>query len=209
MALPCVEVATAPASEAFLANPKDVVSLVQPAFDLLKSTKGLLKIYYGRETEDPSQVYVYPIWEKLEDHKALQADAVQYPILGEHCGRFMGAASNVIHIRPLAEPYKALEAPATELAYMTVNPGVPKATLETKLDELAKMVNALPESWGAISAVWGPTVERDDTLGLIIGWTSVDAHWNAVKTVPELISQLKDIREIATINLTHQILAPY
>ena len=49
-----------------------------------------------------------------------------------------------------------------------------KEVLATKMGELAKAVNALPESWGAISAVYGPTVEKDDTLGLIIGWTSVD-----------------------------------
>ena len=38
---------------------------------------------------------------------------------------------------------------------------------------------------------------------------SSQAHWNAVKSVPELIQQLKDIREIASITLTHQILAPF
>lgn len=114
------------------------------------------------------------MWEDLQDHRNLQADTVQYPILGKHCGQFMAAAADVIHIQPLAEPYKALESPATELAYMTVKPGVSKETLESKLDQLAKTVNSLPESNGAISAVWGPTVEKDDTLGLIIGWTSVD-----------------------------------
>lgn len=30
-----------------------------------------------------------------------------------------------------------------------------------------------------------------------------------MKTVPELIQQLKDIREIANIGLTHQVLAPF
>ncbi|KAH9843027.1 uncharacterized protein C8Q71DRAFT_735609 [Rhodofomes roseus] len=208
MSLPCIEVVTVPANEAFIASPKDR-SVVQPAFDFLKSNRGLIKIYYGLQTEDPTKVHVYPVWENLQDHLNLQADPVQHAILGKHCKQFMGGAPEVIHIQPLAEPYKALEAPATELAYITVNAGVSKETLETKLDELAKAVNALPESYGAISAVWGPTVEKADTLGLIIGWTSVEAHWNTVKTVPEAIQQLKDIREIATISLTHQLLAPY
>jgi len=208
MSLPCVEVAVAPANEAYLANPKDK-SLVQPALDLLKGSKGLIKIYYGQEAEDAKTVYVYNIWEELQDHRNLQADPVQYPILGKHTEQFMAAGSSVIHIQPLAEPFKALEAPATELAYMKVIPGVSKETLENRLDGLVKAVNGLPESYGAISAVWGPTVENDDTLGLIIGWTSVDAHWDAVRTVPDLIQRLKDIREIATISLTHQLLAPY
>ncbi|KAH9934989.1 uncharacterized protein B0H18DRAFT_979310 [Fomitopsis serialis] len=199
MSLPCVEVAVAPANEAFLANPKDK-SLVQPALDLLKSSKGLIKIYYGQESEDPRRsTYTTVIWEELQDHRNLQADPVQYPILGKH-------TQHVIHIQPLAEPYKALEAPATELAYMKVIPGVSKEILENQLDGLVKAVNGLPESHGAISAVWGPTVEDDDTLELD---TARQAHWNAVKTVPDLIQRLKDIREIATIGLTHQLLAPY
>ena len=115
-----------------------------------------------------------PVWEDLQDHNNLQADSVQYPILGSHCQRFAAAATEITHIQPLAEPYKALEAPATELAYFTTKPGVSKEVLETKVEELVKTVNALPESWGAISAVWGPTVEKHDTLGLVIGWTSVD-----------------------------------
>lgn len=104
----------------------------------------------------------------------MQADSVQYPILGKHCQQFAAAATEIVHINPLAEPYKALGAPATELAYMTTKPGTPKEVLEAKMDELAKTMNALPKSWGMVSAVWGPTVEKDDTLGLIIGWTSVD-----------------------------------
>ncbi|TFY65030.1 hypothetical protein EVJ58_g2233 [Rhodofomes roseus] len=190
MSLPCIEVVTVPANEAFIASPKDR-SVVQPAFDFLKSNRGLINADHERRST------------------SIPADPVQHAILGKHCKQFMGGAPEVIHIQPLAEPYKALEAPATELAYITVNAGVSKETLETKLDELAKAVNALPESYGAISAVWGPTVEKADTLGLIIGWTSVEAHWNTVKTVPELIQLLKDIREIATISLTHQLLEPY
>lgn len=42
MALPCVEVAEAPSSEAFRANPKDT-SIVQPALGILKSSKGIVK----------------------------------------------------------------------------------------------------------------------------------------------------------------------
>ena len=45
MSLPCIEVATAPATEAFLGNPKDR-SHVEAAFTLLKSTKGLIKYVY-------------------------------------------------------------------------------------------------------------------------------------------------------------------
>lgn len=42
MTLPCIEVADAPATEAFLANPKDV-SIVQPALEILKKSPGIIK----------------------------------------------------------------------------------------------------------------------------------------------------------------------
>lgn len=76
MSLPCIEVASAPGTEAFLATPKDR-SHVEPALTLLKGTKGLIKyvhqdrvshvhaidvaasIYYGQQAEDPKQIYVY------------------------------------------------------------------------------------------------------------------------------------------------------
>jgi len=208
MSLPCVEVADAPATEAYIANPKDV-TIVKPALDILKNSKGIIKVYSGLQTEDAKHAFVYNVWEDIKDHHSLQAEPVIYPELGRQVGRFMTRASDVIHIQPTAEPYKALGAPATELAFMTVKPGQSKEAVEAKLVELVTAANSLPESWGAISAVWGPTVEKPDTLGLIIGWTSVDAHWKTVQTVPQLIQLLKEMREIADISLTHAELTEY
>ncbi|CCM05047.1 uncharacterized protein FIBRA_07249 [Fibroporia radiculosa] len=211
MSLPCVEVADAPATEAFLANPKDV-SLVQPALDILKKSPGIIKVYYGLQTEERKHGYVFNgeyIWEKLQDHRNLQAEPEIYPELGKQCSRFFTQRSEMVHINPTADPFKAIGSPATEVASISLKAGQSKEVLEQQVGLLAATVNGLPEHWGAISAVWGPTVERDDTFGLIIGWTSVDAHWNTVKTVPELIQLLKEIREIADISLIHAELTEY
>ncbi|KAI0933594.1 hypothetical protein AcW1_005382 [Taiwanofungus camphoratus] len=208
MALPCVEVAEAPSSEAFRANPKDT-SIVQPALGILKSSKGIVKIYYGLQTEDEKHAFIYNVWEALEDHKRLQADPVVYPELGKYDKNVFARTSDVIHIQPTSEPYKALGAPVTELAYITVKPGQSKEKVEELVDALAKAVDALPAEWGEISASWGPTVEKDDVLGLMIGWTSVDAHWNTVKTVPEVIETLNQIRQVADITLTHAALTEW
>jgi len=208
MALPCIEVADAPANEAFLSNPKDV-SIVKPALDILTASKGIIKVYYGLQTEDRKHVYVYNVWEDLQDHKNLQADPVVYPELGKQCAKFGTRNADVIHIQPTSEPYKALSSPATELAYITVKPGQSKEKVESKVAELVNAASSLPEKWGGLAAVWGPTVEKSDTIGLIIGWTSVEAHWTAVKSVPELIKLLGEIREIADISLTHAELTEF
>ncbi|KZT11601.1 uncharacterized protein LAESUDRAFT_720850 [Laetiporus sulphureus 93-53] len=208
MSLPCIEVAETPSTEAFLANPKDK-SLVQPALDLLKNSKGIVKSYYGLQSEEEKHFYVYNVWERLQDHENLQADAVNYPILQQHCLKVMAGAPNVIHIQPAAEPYKALSAPTTELGFITIKPGVSKATVEAKTKELVANANKLPAEWGVISAVWGRVVEKDDTLALVIGWTSVEQHWKTVSTVPEVVAQLDDMRKVADIALTHSELSEW
>ncbi|KZT11603.1 uncharacterized protein LAESUDRAFT_720854 [Laetiporus sulphureus 93-53] len=213
MSLPCIEVAEAPSTEALLASPKDK-SLVQPALDLLKNSKGIVKIYYGLQSEERKHCYVYNIWERLQDHENLQADAVNYPILQQHCSNVMASASDMIllseiHIQPAAEPYKALSAPTTELGFITIKPGVSKATVEAKTKELVANANKLPAEWGVISAVWGRVVEKDDTLALVIGWTSVEQHWKTVSTVPEVVAQLDDMRKVADIALTHSELSEW
>ncbi|KZT11600.1 uncharacterized protein LAESUDRAFT_711057 [Laetiporus sulphureus 93-53] len=173
MSLPCIELAETPSTEAFLANPKDK-SLVQPALDLLKNSKGIVKIYYGLQSEERKHFYLYnaiadcshliappAVWERLQDHENLQADA--------HCLKVMAGAPDPIHIQPTAEPYKVLGAPATELALITAKPGVSQTTIGEKTNELVAIANALPAEWGVISAVWGPIVEKDDAIAMIIG----------------------------------------
>lgn len=124
---------------------------------------------------------MFSVWEELKDHRNLQAEPVIYPELGKVCGRFMARNSDMTHIQPTSEPYKALGAPATELAYLVVKPGQSKEKVEERLNALVTTVNGLPEKWGAISAVWGPTVEDSNTLGLIIGWTSVDVSHDSLR----------------------------
>jgi len=208
MSLPCIEVADAPATEAYKADPTSV-TLVGPAMDILKKSQGIIKVYYGLQTEDDKHVYVYNVWEDIKDHHRLQADAVTYPILGEKCAQFMTERSRMVHIQPTSEPYAALGAPATELAYVTVKPGQSKEKVETIGSSLMNLMNELGDKGGVISAVWGPTVEKDDTIAFIIGWTSVEAHWNTVKSNPDAIKLLGELREIADITLTHANLKEY
>ena len=111
----------------------------------------------------------------MKHHQDLINDAEAYPKLKKEIGSIFDASKlNMFHAALTSEPYKALEAPVTELAIFTLHDGQSKNTLEGLVDDLAKAVNAAPKSAGAILAAWGPIVEKDNSIALVIGWTSID-----------------------------------
>ncbi|EMD34351.1 hypothetical protein CERSUDRAFT_117230 [Gelatoporia subvermispora B] len=205
-ALPCVEIAWAGSADAYRENPADI-SLVQPALDILKRFPGIVKVYHGLQTEDQKDCYIYNVWETLGHHEALQKHPEEYPALRAAVLKFWGTHPRILHVQPTSEPYAALGAPVTELALFTLKPGQSKE----KLEELASLLTggAPREGTGLIDAVWGPVVERSDMVGLILGWTSVEAHWKLVTTDPGAIDLLKQIREIADIEVTHTVQQEY
>ncbi|OJT12232.1 hypothetical protein TRAPUB_11220 [Trametes pubescens] len=196
MSFPTIEVVYRPGTEAFLANPKDT-SLVKPGFDILSQQKGQLQKYFGLQHEDKTSAYVVVAWEDLEDHKRLMNDAETYPRLGAAVSKFFDvkAPQNMVHVRPTSDPFKAFEAPVTEIAYFTPKAGTSKDAAEQLIDTLAKAMNAAGSADGVVHAAWGPVVEKENVLALFIGWTTVDAHYKAITTnttLAGLIGQLKD-----------------
>ncbi|KAI0781366.1 hypothetical protein BD413DRAFT_504828 [Trametes elegans] len=205
MALPTIEIVHKAAPEAFRANPTDR-ALVKDAFDILSAQKGQLQKYYGLEHEDKATTYLFIAWEDLEDHQRLMNDKETYPRLGKAAETFFvpeGGKEAMIHVRPISEPYKAFEAPVVELAHFTVKQGVSKGTLEQTVDTLTKEMNAAGDSEGVVYATWGPTVEKDDTVTIIIGWQSVEAHIKAVTTNPTLSGLVNKLKELADFTLVH------
>ena len=102
-------------------------------------------------------------------------DPVKYKKVGELLAGVLDvSAIAMFHCAFNTEPYKALEAPVTEIVMMTLNKGASKDTLEELIEELAKAANDSPPESGAVSAAWGPCVEKDDVFFLTIGWTSVE-----------------------------------
>ncbi|KAI0637416.1 hypothetical protein C8Q77DRAFT_1097451 [Trametes polyzona] len=213
MSLPTIEVIYLPATEAYRANPKDE-SLLKPAFDLLAEQKGHLQTYAGIKHEDKATAYVVVAWETLEDHRRLQENKELYPVLNAKTTTFFDvskppAESTMVHVRPTSEPYKALGAPVTEIAYFTPQAGHSKSEVEQVVDAIAKAMVAAGDAYGVVDAAWGPTVEKENTVGLFIGWTSVDAHWNAIKTNKTLADLIDKIKSISAVNLVHVELTKY
>ncbi|KAI0373280.1 hypothetical protein BV20DRAFT_963120 [Pilatotrama ljubarskyi] len=206
MSLPTLEIVHKRATEAFRANPKDA-SLVKPAFDILSAQKGQLQKYYGVEHEDKETAYAVIAWEELEDHYKLMNDKETYPRLREATKGFFDASQPgkeaMLHVRPTSEPYKAFEAPVTEIAYFTAKEGKSKSEIEELVDALAKAMNAAGQSEGVFHAAWGPSVEKDNVVVLFIGWTNVEAHWNAVQTNKTLSEIVAKCRATADVHLIH------
>ncbi|KAH9857623.1 hypothetical protein C2E23DRAFT_284027 [Lenzites betulinus] len=206
MSFPTIEIVYKPATDAFIANPKDA-ALMKPAFDILSAQKGQPQKYYGLEHEDKATGYLFIAWDALEDHQRMMNDAETYPKLGAAVGAFFDGAktgkNEMIHVRPTSDPYKAFEAPVTELALFTLQEGKSKAELEQAIGTLSDAMNAAGEADGVVSSSWGPIAEKDNGFALFIGWTSVDAHWNAVKNNKTLSAPVGQIKAIATIELVH------
>lgn len=98
----------------------------------------------------------------------------------------------MFHVAVTGDPFPALNAPVTELATVTLQEGKSKEELEAVLGELSKAIAAAPV---AVSPVWGPLVEKENTWALFIGWTTVE--------VRVLCHCLKKLRRL--MNLRHSV----
>ncbi|OCH89086.1 hypothetical protein OBBRIDRAFT_40125 [Obba rivulosa] len=200
-ALPCIEIVSAVSTDAYREDP---VGVSQPAFSIIKNAEGAIKIYHGLQSEEAKGVYLYVVWETLDHHRKFQADATEYPKLIEKTSSIWGAAPRILHVHPTTDPYAALAAPVTELALLTIKPGQSKEAL---LDIVKKLTtDGTPGEKGFVSAVYGTVAESDDTIALIAGWESVEAHWKLVTTDPEAVALLTQMRSIATPEIAHAAL---
>ncbi|EIW60784.1 uncharacterized protein TRAVEDRAFT_165861 [Trametes versicolor FP-101664 SS1] len=206
MSLPTIEVVYRPGTEAFRAKPKDA-SFVKPAFDILSQQKGQLQKFFGLQHEDKTSAYVIVAWEDLEDHKRLMNDTETYPRLGAAVGSFFDvtakAPQNMVHVRPTSDPFKAFEAPVTEIAYFTLKAGTSKDAGEQLIDTLSKAMIAAGSADGVVHSAWGPVVEKDNVIALFIGWTSVDAHHKAISANTTLAGLITQLRAAFEVDLVH------
>ncbi|CCM05036.1 uncharacterized protein FIBRA_07238 [Fibroporia radiculosa] len=207
MSLPIIEIIHGKAIDAVTADPWNK-AIVGPALDIVGNAPGSLKIYRGLQTEEPKHLYVYVAWTELQAHKNFQADPVNYPEVGKRVGSFMVSDRDMFHVEPSADPYKALNAPVTELALLTPRPGYTKENVAEKVKTLVESPHSLQEDLGLISAFWGPVVEKENTLALIVGWKSVEAQ-RGIFAVPQVAALLKACSEVAELQVTLASLLEY
>ena len=113
-------------------------------------------------------------------------DAVTYPKLISAVTSMFDLSSGpltMFHVKPTNEPYKAFEAPVTEIATFTLREGQSKPELEGLVDKLVKHLEEVAKPKSEIASVlhtsWGPVREKDNVLVLFISWPSVEVSLSA------------------------------
>ncbi|KII84621.1 hypothetical protein PLICRDRAFT_179431 [Plicaturopsis crispa FD-325 SS-3] len=180
------EICTFSASDAYRTDQ----SIVKPFAQTLIGTPGFISLYHGLQVEDPTVGYIFIVWESFEAHKALIDSPAQGPILDTLKPLFAGQFTSVIHAKFTTDPTAALSAPTTEYLFTTPKEGSSKEALSEIFSKLA--LRDFPEVLGAAD---GPCIERDDTLVLVVGWESVEAHRALMKTAhPDKLKILGTLR---------------
>ncbi|RDX52721.1 hypothetical protein OH76DRAFT_1480341 [Lentinus brumalis] len=205
MGNPTVELAYAAAAGPLLQNPHNK-DLFATAASILKEQDGAIKVYHGVQHEDKATAYLV----SYEHHEKLINNKETYSKLGGSITSlfdFTKGPPTMVHVKPRNEPYKAFEAPVAEIATFTLHEGKSKLELEGVVDGLAKHLGELVKTNSEEASVfytsWGPLKEKDNVLVLFIGWTSVEAHWDLVKSDQGSGEFITKIKALADASIVH------
>ncbi|CAF3478475.1 hypothetical protein FGSG_04575 [Fusarium graminearum PH-1] len=193
----------------------------QDIIDTVLRQPGARKVYTSLEIENPSRLWLFMDWDKLEDHK-------NYPKTPEH-------ARVIESLKPLADLEKSMN------RHVVVNPFPPEDVLDKasspvtevlvaffpsdyspsaraaathRLDKFTAQALKTSPDWRGISYGW--SVENDVPirgdesnsgvmLTAFIGWPSVDAHMKFRETEPfkENVSLVTGIEGMLKLDLFH------
>ncbi|KAI0806922.1 hypothetical protein C8Q74DRAFT_1362489 [Fomes fomentarius] len=187
MSLPTIEVVSAPAVEALRNSPHDVGEVEKAAF---QEADGVIKIYSGLQHEDKRTYYQFVAWESLEHHQKIIADTHAHDKLKSLVGTIYDLSTEpikVVHVQPSKDPYKAFGAPVLEwcIFYLNESNSASKEKKAELQDLVEVLVGAVTGGEGVVDALWGSVVERPNAVAMLIGWTSVDAHFALVTGIPQ------------------------
>ncbi|THH13878.1 hypothetical protein EW146_g6390 [Bondarzewia mesenterica] len=101
----------------------------------------------------------------------------------------------------------ALVAPTTEFAFISLKEGATREVLDMLVGTLQAELSKAPGSFGSAWG-WPGELERERMCVGVIGWDSIDAHWEAVSAAP-LSTIIKQIKQIADVELRHSHLTKY
>ncbi|KAJ2929764.1 hypothetical protein H1R20_g7331, partial [Candolleomyces eurysporus] len=186
--MPIVEVATIPASQAYIDNP----DILKPTLDWIAKAPGFIKQWTGLRVEDGKTVYHIIEWETYEHHKNLPSlpNFQELIDLSKPC--FAGAPT-IFHV-PFGVPADgAFDAPVTEFCFAKPKNAEQKSEVVDLLTSLATSLN------GCYGPTFGITREDANTLCIVIGWDSVKAHIDAV-TGHEGVAKLAGLADLEVLH---------
>ncbi|EGN98245.1 hypothetical protein SERLA73DRAFT_74474 [Serpula lacrymans var. lacrymans S7.3] len=219
MSFPVPEIAVFKASDAYKADPSSLHGL----FDTLATTEGMSGTYYGFETEDPSNLFTVhgittflvisspfliwssiPVWDTKEASLAFRNRKDFDDVVAASLPAF-GSQPDVSHVQFTSDVIRPLAAPATEFVTFTLKEGQSVENLLPLVKQLYEGVAITPTAHGSS---WGPVIGKPDVYYGILGWDTVQAHWDAVSAGPLKVI-IDNVKEIAAISLVHALLKKY
>lgn len=197
---PVPEIAWFTSSEAYQ---KDA-SIANTSLALVGSAEGMRGTYRGPYVEEPTTEVWINVWESLDAHLAFRKSP-SYPELVEGVKVFFASKPEMVHANLTTPCERALSAPATEIAFITLQEGSTKEELDPLVVTLEAELAKAPGSHGSS---WGWSVEKEGVYVGVVGWDSVAAHIDAVKAAP-LDTVIQQIKKIANVALKHAHLAKF
>ncbi|KAG6896094.1 hypothetical protein C0992_010344 [Termitomyces sp. T32_za158] len=197
--MPTVEIVRFPGSDEFVADNlvfKDCLS------KLVKS-EGCISTYYGIQTEDNRSAYLFVIWETYDHHMKFTKHE-SYPAAIASLKRAQAGPLDVQHVNFDEDAALAMDAPVTEIVTLVPKLGVD----EEARDIMTKLKDKLNAHGSCHCATMGESRENKGTFFMLLGWDSVQAHYDVVNNgvFPEMIKGLYAVNQV---ELKHAKLIKY
>lgn len=189
-------------SSSYLQDPSRLISelATKSAADKIE---GLSKAYLGFETEDPTNAFWVFEWTSKSAHDTYhQTDTFKAT---------QAAARQVFASRPthtfagFSNASRIFSAPVTEFVTFTLKKDASMDALQPLVQQLQAKLQGTPKFYGSS---WAPVVDKPNVIHGVLGWESVQAHWDAVSSGP-LKEIIDEVKKIADLWLVHAILTPY
>ncbi|KAI6121032.1 hypothetical protein EV401DRAFT_1952933 [Pisolithus croceorrhizus] len=169
---------------------------------LLSNVEGLNQSYFGPEAEDPSVLFIVNDWKSKDAHAKFldspEGAAFEPALLP------LSASPLVHHFALFDEIESRLTAPITEFVTFTLKQGNTTDELKPLVQDLYEKLKGSKMFYGSS---WAPVANRANMYHGILGWDTVEAHWDAVKDGPPK-AVIDEIKKVADLWLVHAALQP-
>ncbi|KAG1788139.1 uncharacterized protein HD556DRAFT_1245742 [Suillus plorans] len=187
-------------SSSYLQDPSRLISelATKSAADKIE---GLSKAYLGFETEDSTNAFWVFEWASLAAHDAYRQTEAFRAIQATAQQIYTGKPKHVFV--NFSDTTQIFSAPVTEFVTFTLKEGASIDKLEPLVAQLQTGLAGTPNFYGSS---WAPVIDKPNVIHGVLGWESVQAHWDAVSSGP-LKAIIDQVKEVADLWLVHAILA--
>ncbi|KAI0295671.1 hypothetical protein B0F90DRAFT_1820351 [Multifurca ochricompacta] len=176
MADKAFEIAFWSTSEEYYKDP----STAAAAFNYVVGRKGVSTLFHGTQAEE-TKLGLFVAWDSHQDYqKFVVNDYVEHAKLRELLAPTRsGTPVEKVHGTFTTDPYPAFQAPVTEFAFVKVTSDADVEKVEASLNNVVALAGD-PTS-PLLAAATGSLIDQPTTLLLAVGWSSIEAHKEAIK----------------------------